>query len=254
MMVSVINKYFFTLAAILLFIAVKAQDNSRYIVKPVIKLQASTFNLNEVKLLPGSPFYDAMKTNAAYLKTLDADRFLNRWRSNAGLQPKAPLYEGWEQTSSHMLGHYLSALALQYAASGDTIFLTKANYVVDQLDEIQVARKTGYIGGIPGDDTLWKNVAAGKILTGGFDLNGAWVPWYMLHKIWAGLLDAYLYTGNEKAKNIVVKLSDWACKEFGNMPDSLFQKMMEAEFGGMNESLAEVYAITGNQKYLGLSY
>ena len=84
MMVSLINKYFFTLAAILLFIAVKAQDNSRYIVKPVIKLQASTFNLNEVKLLPGSPFYDAMKTNAAYLQTLDADRFLNRWRSNAG--------------------------------------------------------------------------------------------------------------------------------------------------------------------------
>ena len=253
-MVSVINKYFFTLAAILLFIAVKAQDNSRYIVKPVIKLQASTFNLNEVKLLPGSPFYDAMKTNAAYLQTLDADRFLNRWRSNAGLQPKAPLYEGWEQTSSHMLGHYLSALVLQYAASGDTIFLSKANYVVDQLDEIQVARKTGYIGGIPGDDTLWKNVAEGKILTGGFDLNGAWVPWYMLHKIWAGLLDTYLYTGNEKAKNIVVKLSDWACNEFGNMPDSIFQKMMEAEFGGMNESLAEVYAITGNQKYLSLSY
>ena len=253
-MVSVLNKYFLTIAILLFFNPVKAQDNTRYIIKPAIKLQANTFNLNEVKLLPGSPFYTAMKTNAIYLQTLDADRFLNRWRSNAGLEPKAPLYDGWEQTSSHMLGHYLSALVLQYTASGDASFLSKANYVVDQLDEIQVARKTGYIGGIPGEDTLWKNVAAGNIESGGFDLNGAWVPWYMLHKIWAGLLDAYLYTGNEKAKNIVVKLSDWACKEFGNMPDSLFQKMMEAEFGGMNESLAEVYAITGNKKYLDLSY
>ena len=242
------------LIAISLFSTSDAQQEYLYIVKPVVERQAVPFNLGEVRLLPGSPFNEAMKKNAAYLLSLDADRFLHRWRTNAGLKAKAPLYGGWEQTSSHMLGHYLSALVLEYAASGNKVFLNKANYVVDQLDEIQEARKTGYIGGIPGEDTLWKQVIAGKIVSNGFDLNGAWVPWYMLHKIWAGLLDDYLYTGNKKAKKVVTGLSDWACREFGNMPDSLFQKMMRTEFGGMNESLAEVYAITGNKKYLDLSY
>ena len=247
------KKYICVLLA-LSVLASSAAQQGRYVVEPIVKRLAVPFKLSEVRLLPGSPFSEAMKLNATYLLSLDADRFLNRWRQNAGLTPKAPLYQGWEQTSSHMLGHYLSALVLEYAASGDKIFLSKANYVVDELAEIQLARKTGYIGGIPKEDSIWKDVAAGKIVSGGFDLNGGWVPWYMLHKIWAGLLDSYLYTGNEKAKKVVVNLSDWACHEFGNMPDSFFQKMMVAEFGGMNESLAEVYAITGDKKYLDLSY
>ncbi len=231
-----------------------AQLKNLYVIKPVIKRGAVPFSLGDVRLLPGNPFSEAMKENTGYLLSLDPDRFLHRWRTNAGLKAKAPLYGGWEQTSSHMLGHYLSALSLEYAATGNKVFLSKVNYVVDELDEIQKARKTGYIGGIPGDDTLWNNVAAGKIVSAGFDLNGAWVPWYMLHKIWAGLLDAYLYTGNQKAKKVVTHLSDWAYRKFYNMPDSLFQKMLATEFGGMNESLAEVYAITGNKKYLDLSF
>ena len=76
----------------------------------------------------------------------------------------------------------------------------------------------------------------------------------MLHKVWDGLIDSYLYTGNEKAKSVVVKLSNWAYKNFINMPDAKFQQMLACEFGGMNESLAEVYAITGDKKYLDLSY
>lgn len=242
------------LLVITISISTSAQEVKHAAVKPSVNFRAIPFELWDVRLLPGSPFSNAMKKNAGYLLTLNADRFLSRWRQNAGLAKKGELYGGWEQTSSHMLGHYLSALVLQYAASGDKAFLTKANYMVDELDEIQRARKTGYIGGIPGEDTLWKNVTEGKIVTGGFDLNGGWVPWYMLHKVWAGLLNAYHYTGNEKAKKVVVKLSDWAYKQFGNMPDSLFQKMLVAEFGGMNESLAEVYAITGKKKYLDLSY
>lgn len=230
-----------------------AQLPGRYVVKNQLQMKAIPFALGNVKLLSGTPFYTAMQKNAEYLLNLDADRFLHRWRTNAGLDAKAPLYGGWELTSSHMLGHYLSALSLEYAASGNKKFIEKANYVVDELDEIQKARGTGYIGGIPGEDTLWKQVTAGDIRTGGFDLNGAWVPWYMIHKVWDGLIDAWLYTGNAKAKKVVVSLSDWAVSEFSKMPDSLFQKMLEAEFGGMNESLADVYAITGNKKYLELA-
>ena len=230
-----------------------AQQPGRYVVKSQVSMKAIPFPLGDVKLLPGTPFYVAMQKNAEYLLSLDADRFLHRWRTNAGLKAKAPLYGGWEQTSSHMLGHYLSALALEYAASGNKKFLDKTNYVVDQLEEIQQARGTGYIGGIPGEDTLWSQVISGRIHSSGFDLNGAWVPWYMLHKVWDGLIDAYLYTGNIKAKKVVALLSDWAVNEFSGMPDTLFQKMLETEFGGMNESLAEVYAITGNKKYLQLA-
>jgi DUF1680 family protein len=249
-----IKKHCCFLFFLLVVTALFGQQEDLNVVKPKMKMNAIPFSLGEVRLLPGNPFSDAMKRNADYLLSLNADRFLHRWRTNAGLKAKAPLYGGWEQTSSHMLGHYLSALSLEYAASGNKIFLSKANYVVDQLDEIQKARKTGYIGGIPGEDSLWKQVVAGNIVSNGFDLDGAWVPWYMLHKIWAGLLDAYLYTGNKKAKKVVIGLSDWACRKFSNMPDSLFQKMLRTEFGGMNESLAEVYAITGNKKYLDLSY
>lgn len=225
-----------------------AQDYSKYKVKPVVTQKAKPFDIKNVRLLDGSPFKHAMDLNARYLLELDADRFLYRWRKNAGLEPKAPLYKGWEETSSHMLGHYLSALAIQYAASGDKRFLDNVNYVIDELATCQKARGTGYVGGIPNENNIWKEVAAGNIRSGGFDLNGGWVPWYMLHKAWAGLIDAYLYTGNEKAKEVVVGMSDWAYKNFIDMPDSSFQRMMVAEFGGMNESLAQVYALTGNKK------
>lgn len=244
----------FLLVFVFEFADLRAQDFSRYKVQPKINLKALPFDLNTVRLLEGSPFKKAMDVNAKYLLQLDADRFLNRWRTNSGLKAKAPLYGGWEATSSHMLGHYLSALVLQYASTGNKLFLEKANYIVDELEECQTARKTGYIGGVPDEERIWKEVVSGNIKTSGFDLNGGWVPWYMLHKVWGGLIDAYMYTGNEKAKQIVVKLSDWAYTNFMKLPDSQFQKMLECEFGGMNESLAEVYAITGDKKYLDLSY
>ena len=232
----------------------KCQDYSSYKVKPAILFKAIPFDIKDVRLLKGSPFRKAMDINATYLSSLDPDRLLSRWRLNAGLKPKAPVYAGWEENSSHMLGHYLSACATQYAASGDTRFLNKVNYVVSELAIYQHARKTGYIGGIPNEDSIWHQVISGDIRSGGFDLNGGWVPWYMLHKVWAGLIDAYIYCNNRQAKEVVVKLSDWAYANFINMPDEQFQKMMICEFGGMNESLADVYALTGNKKYLDLSY
>ncbi|PRY44042.1 hypothetical protein CLV58_10311 [Spirosoma oryzae] len=234
----------------------RAQRTDGYVVNPVAAPQATPFPLADVRLLPGSPFQRAMAVNARYLLQLDPDRFLHRWRTNAGLPPKGPLYGGWEgpaSGSSHMLGHYLSALAIQYAASGERPFLDKLTYTVAELATIQQARRSGYIGGIPKEDSVWHDVIAGRIQSQGFDLNGAWVPWYMLHKVWAGLIDAYTYAGNQQAKAVVVKLSDWAYTQFIDMPDASFQRMLQCEHGGMNESLAEVYAITGDKRYLALS-
>lgn len=242
------------LLCVLLNTNVYGQDLGKYKVRPAIDFKATPFDLRNVRLLDGSPFKQAMEVNAEYLLELDADRLLHRWRKNAGLEPKAPLYGGWEATSSHMLGHYLSACAIMYAASGDERFLEKVNYVVRELAECQEARKTGYVGGIPNEDEIFNQVAAGNIHSGGFDLNGGWVPWYMIHKVWDGLLDAYLYCDNKLAKEVVVKLSDWAYHKFKDLPEVKFQEMLEAEFGGMNESLAEVYAITGDKRYLELAY
>ncbi|MBD0279776.1 MAG: glycoside hydrolase family 127 protein, partial [Flavisolibacter sp.] len=152
------------------------------------------------------------------------------------------------------LGHYLSALSLHYAHSGDEEFLRRVNYIVDELAETQQARKTGYIGAIPKEDSVWAEVAKGNIRSRGFDLNGAWSPWYTVHKIMAGLIDAYLYCDNEKALKVNVGIADWADNLTKNLPDSLIQKMLITEYGGMNDVLVNTYALTGNKKYLDLSY
>jgi uncharacterized protein len=224
-------------------------------VKPVVDIKAYAFNVSDVKLLDG-PFTEAMKADVNYLLKIDPDRLLCDFRVHSGLKPKGEKYGGWETSglAGHTLGHYLSALALHYASTGDKEFLKRANYIVDELDECQVARKTGYIGAIPNEDSLWISVSKGNIRSRGFDLNGAWSPWYTVHKIMGGLLDVYLYANNQKALKINEGIANWTDEITKNLSDSLFQKMLVTEYGGMNDALVNTYAITGNKKYLDLSY
>ncbi len=168
---------------------------------------------------------------------------------------KAEVYGGWEKlgVSGHSLGHYLSACSMMYASSGDKRYKEKVDYIIDELAICQQARKTGYVGAIPGEDSLWDQVAAGDIRSGAL-LNGSWVPWYTLHKMLAGLVDAYQYTNNKKALDIATKFCDWIDVKFKNLTEKQFQAMLDCEQGGMNEALANMYALTGNKKYLELSY
>jgi len=224
-------------------------------VKPVVDMKAYAFNVSDVKLLDG-PFAEAMKADVNYLLKIEPDRLLSDFRIHAGLKAKGERYGGWESSglAGHTLGHYLSALALHYASTGDQAFLKRANYIVDELYECQQARKTGYIGAIPNEDSLWLSVSKGNIRSRGFDLNGAWSPWYTVHKIMGGLLDAYLYTNNPKALKVNEGIANWTGDITKNLSDSLFQKMLVTEYGGMNDALVNTYAITGNKKYLDLSY
>ncbi|MGQ8334939.1 beta-L-arabinofuranosidase domain-containing protein [Sunxiuqinia sp. A32] len=226
----------------------------KYIVDNQINLQAEPFSLSEVRLLDG-PFKHAMEVEAEYLLSLEPDRLLHNFHLNAGLPVKGEIYGGWESrgVAGHSLGHYLSACSMMFASSGDEQFKQRVEYVVEELKKCQDARETGYVGGIPDEDKIFSEVSRGDIRSQGFDLNGGWVPWYTQHKIWAGLIDAYVYCDNELAKTIVIKLSDWACENFLNLPEDKFQQMLACEHGGMNESLAEVYALTGEIKYLDLS-
>jgi DUF1680 family protein len=230
-------------------------NDTRIKVKPVADIQAYAFDLNDVQLLE-SPFTKAMQADVTYLLKIDADRLLSDFRSHAGLKPKGERYGGWESSglAGHSLGHYLSAISLAYVATKNPEFLKRANYIVAELDECQQARKTGYLGAIPKEDSMWAEVAKGNIRSRGFDLNGAWSPWYTVHKIMGGLLDAYLYTGNHKALKIQEGMVDWTADEIKNLHDTLVQKMLVTEYGGMNDALVNTYAFTGNKKYLDLSY
>jgi DUF1680 family protein len=125
----------------------------------------------------------------------------HRFYSNAGLKPKAEVYGGWESDglSGHTLGHYLSACAMMYASTGDIRFKERTDYIVSELAICQQARKTGYVGAIPKEDSVFWKLQHGIIKSSGFDLNGSWSPWYTVHKIMAGLTDAYLLTDNAQA-------------------------------------------------------
>lgn len=220
------------------------------VVPDVIQPEAQAFPLSDVRLLDG-PFKHAQDVEAAYLLELEPDRLLHRFRAYAGLEPKGENYGGWEQEtlSGHTLGHYLTACVKMYQATANEEFKTRANYIVTELAECQTAQGNGYVGGIPRQDTFWYEVAAGNIRSAGFDLNGAWAPWYTIHKMLAGLFDVYYELDNQEALNVIVKFCDWACTTFGNLTEEQFQKMLDCEHGGMNEMMAEAYAATGNQAY-----
>lgn len=229
--------------------------NTEVKIAPVTSIQAYPFNIKDVRLLDG-PFKQAMQADAHYLLEINPDRLLSEFRRHSGLDPKGPKYGGWESSglAGHTLGHYLSACSMQYAATGDTAYLHRVQYIVGELAICQQARKSGYIGAIPREDSLWAEVAAGNIRSHGFDLNGAWSPWYTVHKVMAGLLDAYLYCDNTQALTIEKSMADWTSTIVNHLPDSTLQKMLACEYGGMNDVLTNTYAITGEKKYLDLSY
>ncbi len=230
------------------------KQNSKIKVRPAIPLRAYAFDPKDVRIT-GGIFLKAMKADENYLMYLSPDRFLNRFHKNAGLPPKDSLYGGWESlgVSGHSLGHYLSASSVMYASTGNKKLKEKVDYIVSELKRCQDARKTGYVGAIPGEDSIFNEIAKGNINSKGFDLNGGWVPWYTVHKLLAGLEDAYLYCDNNEALNVVKKFADWADNKFKNLSEAQWQKMLITEHGGMNETLANLYAFTGNKKYLSLA-
>ena len=174
-----------------------------------IRMALEPFQLNQIRLLP-SPFKHAQTLDAEWLLSLEPDRLLHRFHKNAGLPPKADNYGGWEteRGGGRGLGHYMSACAMMWASTGEQKFKERTDYVIDELKRCQDVKGTGYIGSV--EDSIWVQVGEGEIYSTGFDLNGAIVPWFILHKLFAGLYDVHVYTGNEKAKSILIHLSDWA--------------------------------------------
>ena len=212
------------------------------------------FSLDRVRLLDG-PFLQAQATDQHYLMALDPERLLAPFRREAGLPVPQPPYGNWESSGldGHMGGHYLSALALMWASTGDPAVKQRLDGFVAELKRCQDALGTGYLGGIPDGAQAWREVAAGALKVDSFSVNGRWVPWYNLHKLFAGLRDAWLHSGNADARAMLVRLSDWALRLTTPLSDAQMQDMLHAEHGGMAEVLADVSQMTGDGRYLALA-
>lgn len=212
------------------------------------------FSLNDIRLLD-SPFKDAQETNLKYLFAMDPDRLLAPFQKEAGLPQKVESYKNWEDTGlgGHIGGHYLSALSLMFASTNNQKIKERLDYMIDELQKCQEAHGNGYIGGVPEGKAIWAEIAKGDIHANNFSLNGKWVPLYNLHKTYAGLRDAWLYTGNKKAKNMLIHMSDWAIDLISRLSEEQIQDMLRSEHGGLNEIFADVAVITGDEKYLKLA-
>jgi uncharacterized protein len=218
-------------------------------VEPTVTMAVGPFEFSDVKLLD-SPFKQAMDLNASYLLSLEPDRFLHFFRVNAGLKPKAPPYGGWESPTTgagRCLGHYLSALSLHYRATGDSRFKKRVDYIVSELAVCQ--ETNGFLSAQTNLADAFAALAAGH----GDALLKSRVPWYIQHKMFAGLRDAFCLTGNQQAREILIRMADWAVAVTSNLDREQFQIMLKQEYGGMQEVLADVYALTGDRKYLELA-
>lgn len=216
------------------------------------KLYKNEFPISDVKLLDGL-FKHARDLNIEVLLKYDVDRLLAPYRKVAGLPEKAESYPNWEGLDGHIAGHYLSAMAMNYAATGNKECKRRMEYMISELKEIEGANAKnnaewgiGYLGGFPNSEKLW---AAFK--KGDFSIYfSAWAPFYNLHKMFAGLRDAWLYGDNEDAKDLFLTFCDWGISITSNLNDEQMQEMLNMEHGGMNEVFADAYQITGDEKYL----
>jgi uncharacterized protein len=225
-------------------------------------IRAQPLPLQSVRLKP-SIWRTAVETNRNYLLLLEPDRLLHNFRKYAGLQPKGELYGGWEAMgiAGHTLGHYLSALSLMHAQTGDPRMRDRIRYIVGELAEVQKARGDGYVGGtnVERDGQLldgkiiFEEVRRGQIDTSLFALNGGWVPLYTWHKVHAGLIDAVRLAGVEAAMPVLVGMSDYLGGVLDALSDEQMQKLLVSEHGGLNESYADTYVLTGNPRYLKLA-
>src|SRR5664279_4028925 len=193
------------------------------------KLYANEFPLNDVKLLNG-PFKQACDLNMQTLLQYKVDRLLAPYRKEAGLTPKDSSYTNWEGLDGHIGGHYLSAMAMNEASTNNVECKRRMLYMISELKACQEANTknhpdwgVGYVGGVPNSKAIWSGLKTGDFTA----FHAAWVPWYNVHKMYAGLRDAWLYTGNTEAKDIFLNFCDWAINITAGLSDEQMQSMLD---------------------------
>ena len=218
------------------------------------RLYSDEFPLGDVLLLDG-PLQRARDLNIQTLLQYDCDRLLAPYRIQAGLEPRKKAYPNWDGLDGHVGGHYLAAMAMN-AATGNEECRRRMEYMLAELQECADTNVKnhpdwgkGYVGGMPDSENIWSRFKKGDFSV----YSRAWAPFYNLHKMYAGLRDAWLYCGNEQAKNLFLGFCDWAIDLTAGLTDTQMEQMMGNEHGGMNEVLADAYAITLDAKYLAVA-
>ena len=208
-------------------------------------IEAVPFQLSDVRVLDG-PFKTAQDLDAAYMLSLDPDRLLHVFRLNAGLPTSAQPLGGWEapkcELRGHFVGHYLSGCSLMYASTGDERFKQRVDQLVTELAKCQQALGDGYLSAFP--ESFFDRLESGQKV---------WAPYYTIHKIMAGLLDAYQCCGNAQALEVDNAMAGYFKHRIDKLSDAQMQKVLETEFGGMMEVLANLYGVTGNTEQLALA-
>lgn len=215
-------------------------------VKP--QMQAYCFDLADIRLLD-SPFKENMERESAWILSLDTKRLLHSFRTNAGTWSDreggyftVKKLGGWESLDcdlrGHSTGHIMSGLAMLYAQTGNEVYKLKADSLVKGLAEVQKAIGTGYLSAYS-EGLIDRNIAG----------QGVWAPWYTLHKIFAGLIDQYLYCDNRTALHVAEGMASWAYKKLAPLSAGQRSTMIRNEFGGVNEAFYNLYSITKNPEY-----
>ncbi len=207
-----------------------------------VPAKVQPFPMTDVRLLP-SAFLDAQNANLAYLKRLDADRLLHNFRVNAGLSSSAKPLGGWEAPDCELRGHFagghfLSACALMYSSTGDEDIRKKGDYMVSELAKCQAKLNGGYLSAFP--ISFFDRLNARQKV---------WAPFYTIHKIMAGMFDMHQHCNNPQALRVLEGMAQWVDDWTAPIPEPHMQQILNTEFGGMNEVLYNLAALTGNEHY-----
>jgi len=211
--------------------------------KDVVPVTLNAFEYGDVRLLDGI-LKRAFEKNREYLHRLPPDRYLHMFRKTAGLPAPASPYGGWERPDcelrGHSVGHYLSACARTVAACGDQVLKANADYTVRELAKCQAAHGNGYLSAYPSSFFDRLEERYGRV----------WAPYYTMHKIMLGLWEMYVYTGNIQALDVLKGIADYFKGRCDKLSDERMQRVLNVEFGGMEEVLLNLYGSTGEKKYL----
>lgn len=213
-----------------------------------VPVKVESFELKDVRLLP-SRLKENQDRDSAWMANIAIDRLLHSFFNNAGVWAgleggymTVKKYGGWEsldcELRGHTTGHLLSAYALMYNSTRDSIFRQKSDSIVAGLKLVQEKLGEGYLSAFP-EELINRNIRGERV----------WAPWYTQHKILSGLIDQYLYLNNEEALRIAKNMGDWAYIKLKDIDEPTRQKMLRNEFGGINEAFYNLYSITGNDKY-----
>lgn len=231
-----------------------AAQEAHWQVTPVVRNAQQLFWPGQVRLLPG-PFKTLQDTDHAYLIRLEPDRLLAQFRVEAGLEPKAKPYGGWESPAEpgktwslagNSLGHYLSAISLMYRVTDDERLRQRVAYIAAELKLCQDRRGDGSLVAFPYARELEADIRADKVET----IDKYWAPFYTIHKELAGLRDAWICCGDPVARQVLIGLADWCGSLVRDLSDERRERLLAMEHGGMAEVLADVYAITGEPRHL----